>query len=83
MNEAGDADAPAAAPRPPCATRCAAAWLEGMPKVYLVQQLTRFASGERHNDGLAQMRNMARALKREEIESLADFYARHGEGEAR
>jgi len=72
----------------PCASchggidrRIGTPWLEGMPKAYLVQQLTRFASGERHNDGLAQMRNMARALNRDEIESLADFYARHGEGE--
>jgi len=58
-------------------------WLEGMPKPYLVQQLSSFASGERHNDGLAQMRNMARALKPAEIQDLADFYARHGEGESR
>ena len=57
-------------------------WLEGMPREYLVQQLSRFASGERHNDSLAQMRNMARALTPAEIQELADFYARNGEGEA-
>jgi cytochrome c553 len=73
----------------PCASchggidrKIGAPWLEGMPKEYLVQQLSRFASGERHNDGLAQMRNMARALAAPEIQELSDFYARHGEGEA-
>jgi cytochrome c553 len=57
-------------------------WLEGMPKEYLVQQMAQFASGERHNDGLAQMRNMARALKGPEIQEIAVFYARHAEGES-
>jgi cytochrome c553 len=72
----------------PCASchggidrKLGAPWLEGMPRQYLVQQLTRFASGERHNDALAQMRNMARALTAQEIGDLSDFYARHGEGE--
>ena len=57
-----------------------APWLEGMPKPYLVQQLSHFASGERHNDGLAQMRNMARSLTQQEIQELADFYARAAGG---
>ena len=48
-----------------------------------MQALAGFASGERHNDGLAQMRNMARALSRAEIDAVADFYARHGEAETR
>ena len=56
-----------------------APWLEGMPKEYLVLQLTAFASGERHNDSHAQMRNMARALTRQEIDAVSDFYARHPE----
>jgi cytochrome c553 len=73
----------------PCASchggidrKLGAPWLEGMPKEYLVLELTRFASGERHNDSLAQMRNMARSLTKQEIDAVADFYARHGEGEA-
>jgi cytochrome c553 len=51
-------------------------WLEGMPKEYLVIQLRDFRSGARHNDSHAQMRNMARHLSPEEIERVADFYAR-------
>jgi cytochrome c553 len=72
----------------PCASchggidrKIGAPWLEGMPKEYLVQELSDFASGARHNDALAQMRNMARTLTPEEIQALADFYARHGEAE--
>jgi cytochrome c553 len=67
----------------PCASchggieqKLGAPWLEGMPKDYLVAQLTAFASGERRNDSHAQMRNMARALSKEEIEDVAQFYAR-------
>jgi cytochrome c553 len=56
-------------------------WLEGMPKEYLATQLRQFASGERHNDSHAQMRNMARALKTNEIEEVAVFYARQGQHE--
>jgi cytochrome c553 len=52
-----------------------APWLEGMPKNYLVTQLVAFASGERRNDGLAQMRNMARQMTRDEIDAVATFYA--------
>jgi cytochrome c553 len=52
-----------------------APWLEGMPKNYLVSQLLAFASGERRNDGLAQMRNMTRQMTRDEIDAVATFYA--------
>ena len=54
-------------------------WLEGMPKGYLVEQLTAFAADKRTNDSHAQMRNMARALTGKEIEELAAFYARQAE----
>jgi cytochrome c553 len=67
----------------PCATchggidrKLGAPWMEGMPREYLRAQLAAFASGERRNDSHAQMRNMARAMSREEIQSVADFYAR-------
>lgn len=53
-----------------------APWLEGMPKDYLVAQLTAFASGERRNDAQAQMRNMVRAITATEIDEVAAFYAR-------
>ncbi|MGO4477921.1 cytochrome c [Massilia sp. 2TAF26] len=55
-----------------------APWLEGMPKQYLTQQLTLFKQGERRNDGELQMRNVARLMTAEEIESVATFYARKG-----
>jgi cytochrome c553 len=53
-----------------------APWLEGMPKAYLVAQLTAFKDGTRRNDAEAQMRNMARAMTADEIEQVATFYAR-------
>jgi len=53
-----------------------APWLEGMPKDYLVAQLTAFASGARRNDSQAQMRNMVRNITVLEIEEVAAFYAR-------
>ncbi|MFP5391992.1 MAG: c-type cytochrome [Gammaproteobacteria bacterium] len=53
-----------------------APWLEGMPKPYLVQQLVAFRSGQRHNDGLLQMRNVARPMTDKEIDDVAAFYAR-------
>ena len=53
-----------------------APWLEGMPKAYLVQQLTLFKRGERSNDGERQMRNVAHAMTQEEIDAVATFYAR-------
>jgi cytochrome c553 len=67
----------------PCASchggieqKLGAPWLEGMPKDYLLAQLSAFASGERRNDSHAQMRNMARALTATEIDGVAEFYAR-------
>jgi cytochrome c553 len=53
-----------------------APWLEGMPKAYLVQQLTLFRRGERRNDGEQQMRNVAHAMTPDEIDAVASFYAR-------
>jgi cytochrome c553 len=55
-----------------------APWLEGMPKAYLVAQLTAFQSGARRNDSHAQMRNMARAMTADEISAVAGFYAGRG-----
>lgn len=53
-----------------------APWLEGMPKGYLVQQLVAFRRGDRRNDALLQMRNVARMMTDEEINQVAEFYAR-------
>ena len=53
-----------------------APWLEGMPKQYLLSQMKAFASGERRNDSYGQMRNMVRSLTAQELESVAEFYAR-------
>lgn len=53
-----------------------APWLEGMPKNYLVQQLQGFKAGERRNDGLLQMRNVAHGMTAGEIDAVAVFYAR-------
>ena len=53
-----------------------APWLEGMPKDYLVQQLQRFKTGERRNDGQLQMRNVAHAMTADEIDAVSLFYAR-------
>jgi cytochrome c553 len=70
----------------PCATchggidrKFGTPWLEGMPKKYLVDQLLAFASGARRNDSHAQMRNMTRSMTREEIDEVAEFYARYDE----
>ncbi|MEJ8827230.1 c-type cytochrome [Variovorax humicola] len=51
-------------------------WLEGMPKEYLLSQLKGFASGARRNDSFAQMRNVVRPMTADEINSVAEFYAR-------
>ncbi|MBB3180842.1 cytochrome c [Variovorax sp. Sphag1AA] len=53
-----------------------APWLEGMPKLYLEQQLKAFRSGQRGNDSEAQMRNVARSMTDQEIEEVSVFYAR-------
>ncbi len=55
-----------------------APWLEGMPRDYLVAQLTNFRAGVRANDSHAQMRNMTRAMTTSEIADVAGFYARRG-----
>ena len=48
-------------------------------KSYLSDQLKAFASGTRRNDSHGQMRNMARPMSSNEIEQVADFYARRGQ----
>ena len=53
----------------------AAPWLGGQSAAYLAQQMHAFASGARHNDINEQMRNVARQLTSEEIDSLAKYYA--------
>lgn len=53
-----------------------APWLEGMPKEYLLKEMKAFASGARRNDSFAQMRNVVRPLTPQELDSVADFYAR-------
>ena len=61
-----------------------APWLEGMPKDYLVAQIKAFVSGARRNDSHAQMRNVVRTIRPEEIDEVAAFYARKASpGEAR
>lgn len=50
-------------------------WLEGMPRANLVTQLQAFASGERRNDALGVMRNVARQMSPQEIDAVADYYA--------
>ena len=52
-----------------------APWLEGLPKDYVVAQLNAFASGNRHNESEAQMRNMVRSITALEIDEVATFYA--------
>jgi cytochrome c553 len=53
-----------------------APWLEGMPKAYLLGELQAFASGARRNDSYGQMRNMVRTLTPQELDRVAEFYAR-------
>ena len=50
-------------------------WLEGQSEAYLKAQLHAFASGQRSNDISQQMRNVARAMKPEEIDGAAAYYA--------
>lgn len=50
-------------------------WLGGQSSTYLAEQMRAFASGTRHNDINEQMRNVARQLTSEEIDSLAKYYA--------
>ena len=46
-------------------------WLEGMSHAYLAAQMRAFAAGTRRNDAHAMMRNVARQMKPEEIESVS------------
>jgi cytochrome c553 len=50
-------------------------WLEGMPQAYLVTQLRDFASGARRNDAHGVMRNVARSMSEQEMDTMARFYA--------
>lgn len=65
----------------PCGTchggldhKTGSAWLDGQPSGYLRAQLQNFASGARHNDISAQMRNIARRMTPAEIDDAARFY---------
>ncbi|HYP32432.1 MAG TPA: c-type cytochrome [Burkholderiaceae bacterium] len=68
---------------PPCIAchgqvdqKIGAPWLEGMPRAYLAGQLAAFRSGQRRNDGEAQMRDVARGMSDDEIAEVSNFYAR-------
>ncbi|WP_412529551.1 c-type cytochrome [Burkholderia lata] len=50
-------------------------WLEGLPAAYTKAQLAAFADGTRHNDTFGQMRNIARNMTPEEIDTAATWYA--------
>ena len=52
-----------------------APWLEGQPAAYLRAQLQGFASGTRHNDIDEQMRNVARGMTPQEIDSASLYFA--------
>jgi cytochrome c553 len=47
-----------------------------MPKAYLLAELREFASGARRNDSFGQMRHMVRTLTPQELDAVAEFYAR-------
>ena len=53
-----------------------APWMEGMPKDYLLKEMKAFESGARRNDSFARMRNVVRPLAPQELDSVAQFYAR-------
>jgi cytochrome c553 len=55
--------------------KAGSAWLEGESAAYLRAQLEAFASGARHNDISEQMRNIARAMSKEEMRQAADYFA--------
>jgi len=55
--------------------KAGAPWLEGQPAVYLRTQLEGFASGARHNDIDEQMRNVARGMTQQEIDSASRYFA--------
>jgi len=50
-------------------------WLEGQSAAYIKAQLQAFANDVRRNDISQQMRNVARAMTREEVEAAANYYA--------
>jgi cytochrome c553 len=56
-------------------SKASAAWLEGQPAIYLRTQLGAFATGARHNDISEQMRNVARGMTADEIDTASAFYA--------
>jgi cytochrome c553 len=49
--------------------------LDGEPEAYIQAQLHAFATGARHNDIQEQMRNVARHMTPDEIDTAARFYA--------
>jgi cytochrome c553 len=53
-----------------------APWLDGLPRHYLAEQLALFKRGERANDAMLQMRNVAHAMREDEISAIADYCAR-------
>src|SRR5215472_11770993 len=56
-------------------SKASAAWLEGQPAIYLRTQLAAFATGARHNDIGEQMRNIARRMTPQEIDTAGRYYA--------
>jgi cytochrome c553 len=66
----------------PCATchggidrKPGSPWLDGMSQAYLAAQMQQFAEGARRNDTLGAMRNIARQMRPEEIDTVARYYA--------
>jgi cytochrome c553 len=56
-------------------SKAGAPWLEGQPLIYLRAQLEGFASGARRNDINEQMRNVARGMTQQEIDSASRYFA--------
>ncbi|WP_233842656.1 c-type cytochrome [Dyella sp. 2HG41-7] len=56
------------------ASKLGAPWLGPQPRDYLKNQLESFASGSRHNDISAQMRNVARHMTADEIDASVSYY---------
>ncbi|SDV50527.1 c-type cytochrome [Chitinasiproducens palmae] len=67
--------APCASCHGPMGRSTGAPWIQGMPEVYLRDQLIAFRSGARHNDVNEQMRNVARQMTDEEIQAASKYYA--------
>ena len=57
-------------------SKVGAPWLDGQSAVYLRAQLEGFASGGRHNDIEQQMRNVARRMTQQEIDSASRYFAK-------